>query len=204
MTKRKLRHLINHFSKKKSSKDLDLIAGFQETYLEQPGLIPYIWRGHFHLTPGLGNSCGCLTLLSAHISVVASRDLANRAHILACQKSGDNGVTYIVLNLYAPKEYEEAYECSNLIVLGDFNLNFSRNQIKNRTYTPQEHRISSQVKSHLEDLNLYDVLEEGDLFTWHRANSDTFSTIDRIALSKLSFKVISKITDWSLGWPSSY
>ena len=134
--------------------------------------------------------------------MVASRDLAHRAHILACQKSGDNGVAYIVLNLYAPnpnsnekikfydsifdslREYEEAFECSNLVILGDFNLNFNKKEIKNRMYTLQEQRISS-----LEDLNMFDVWEGGNLFTWRRANSDIFSTIDRIALSKLSFKL---------------
>ena len=215
---RKLRHLTNHFSKKTTSKDTDLIACFQETYIESPGLIPYIWRGNYHLTPGIGNSCGCLTLLSAHLSVVASRDIENRAHVLACQKSGDSGVTYIILNLYAPnpnsnekiefyetifeslREFEEAYECNNLIVLGDFNLNFDRKEMKNRMYTQQEQRISTIVKTHLEDLNLFDVWEKESLYTWRRANTDMFSTIDRIALSKCSFKVVSKGTDWSLSF----
>ena len=98
----KLRHLINYCYKKDQGKNSDSIFCFQETYIANSGKIPYIWRGNFHLTPGRGNSLGCLTLLSNHLNIVAKRDIEERAHVLACQKLGEPTVTYIVCNLYAP------------------------------------------------------------------------------------------------------
>ena len=55
---RKLRHLLNFMHQQKGSKNSDFIACLQETYIEKPNKIPYIWRGNFHLTPGNGHSCG--------------------------------------------------------------------------------------------------------------------------------------------------
>ena len=69
----KLRHLVNYcFSQ--TNKDRDHFFLFQETFLTKANNIPYLWRGNFHLTPGYGNSSGCVSLLSSHISVVRSID----------------------------------------------------------------------------------------------------------------------------------
>ena len=123
-------------------KNCDSIYGLQETYITNPGEIRYIWRGNFHLTPGRGNSLGCLTLLSNHLNIVAKWDFEERGHILACQKLGDLMVSYIVCNLYSPNphnrekidfyervfdlilEFEQTYACSSILVFGDFNLIF--------------------------------------------------------------------------------
>ena len=83
----KMRHLLNYCHKGADSTKLDSFYLFQETYIETPGKIPYLWRGNYYLTPGEGNSGGCLTLMSNHISVVSSRVIEKRAHILACQKN---------------------------------------------------------------------------------------------------------------------
>ena len=98
----KLRHLLNYFHSKDRGKSMDTIVCLQEAYIDAPGKIPYIWRGNFFLTPGTGNSCGCLTLLSPHLNVVASRHLGNRAHVIACQRAGENAVSVILANIYAP------------------------------------------------------------------------------------------------------
>ena len=84
---KKLRHLTNYLSSKGKGKDTDLIAGVQETYISGPGKIPFIWRGNFFLTPGSGNSCGCITFLSSHLNTVASLMIGNRGHVIALQKS---------------------------------------------------------------------------------------------------------------------
>ena len=68
----KLRHLLNYCHQGANSTELDCIHFFQETYIEKPGKIPYIWRGNFFLTAGEGQSGGCLTLLSHHLNILSS------------------------------------------------------------------------------------------------------------------------------------
>ena len=215
---RKLRHLLQQMHQKKGGKNLDFFACFQETYIETPGKIPYIWRGNYFLTPGTGHSCGCLTLLSSHINVLASQALGNRGHVLACQKSGEQGVVYIVANIYAPNpnsnekleffsnvfetvaEFQERYNCQNSIVMGDFNLTFKATEMKNRNYTIQEQRVANTVKALIVDLELEDVWDKSVGFTWRRPNTDTFSTIDRILFSNLYVKPNDVRDVWSLSY----
>ena len=214
----KLRHLLNHFNVNNGGKNADLVIGLQETYIEKPGKIPYLWRGNFFLTPGVGQSSGCVTLLSPHLNVVASRQIGNRAQVLACQKSGEDRPCFIVANLYAPnpnsrekmeffdllfdttQEFEETYDCQNVIILGDFNLNFNPNETKNRLYTTQERRMANSVKEHLNLIDLKDAWENEAAFTWRRANSECFSTIDRIAYSFKSLKLTTIRPNWALSY----
>ena len=123
----KLRHLLNHLHTNYISKKSDSIIMLQETFIEEPGLIEFLWRGNFHLTPGLGNSTGCITLTSSHINIIASKNIGSRAHVLVLQKISDNNPSMIVANIYGPNlnrekipffhsvldqiyEYEETYE----------------------------------------------------------------------------------------------
>ena len=85
-----------------SSKNNDCVIGLQETYITNPGKLPYLWRGNFDLTPGRGNSCGCVTLLSSHLNVVLAANIDDRAHVLALQKASEANVSPIVANIYAP------------------------------------------------------------------------------------------------------
>ena len=98
---KKLRHLLSHYNKK-CNKDTDLVACLQETYLDSVGKLPYLWRGNFFITESEGNSGGCLTLLSNHLTVVARRKIENRGHIIACSKN--DKVTYVIANIYAPNQ----------------------------------------------------------------------------------------------------
>ena len=138
----KLRHLLNYFHRNDKGKSHDYVICLQETYITSPGKIPYIWRGNFVLTPGMGNSCGCLNLLSSHLNVIDTRHLGNRAHVIACQRAGETNVSLIIANIYAPnpntrekidfyeelfqliRELEDNYNCYNTFVSGDFNLIF--------------------------------------------------------------------------------
>ena len=213
----KLRHLLNHFNRKIGNKNMDTIVCLQETYLELPGKIPYLWRGNFHLTPGVGNSGGCLSLLSSHICVVAKRNLGHRGHVLACQRSDDTAVSFILVNIYAPNpnnsekveyynevfdvlgEFEETHHCSNIVVAGDFNLVFAPHETKNRLHSAQEKRVASIVKNLVEGAGLTDIWDGNKRgFTWKRANSDTFSTIDRILYQSSYLSPICINEDWSL------
>ena len=149
----KLRHLINYLHKEDPGKNVDFIVGLQGTYLETDGRLPFLWRGSYHLTPGIGNSGGCVTLLSPHLNVVASQDIENRAQILAIKKSGCLDVSYIVANLYAPNpnnpvkveffekvfdalhDFELKFNCRKSLILGDFNLTLCKEESVNRMFT---------------------------------------------------------------------
>ena len=190
----------------------------QETYLESEGKIPYLWRGNFHLTPGNGHSCGCLTLVSSHINIIGAQNVESRANVLACQKVGENGTSFIIANIYAPcpntnekidfyekvfdtvSEFEEKFNCSKCLIAGDFNLNMNENEMKNRLFSAQERRIAKLVRTLARDSSLEDCWDTTKGYTWRRPNTDTFSTIDRILFSKNDFKMIDCKTNWSLGF----
>ena len=213
---KKLRHLINQLYQQNPGKNRDFVACLQETYLERDGKIPYLWRGNYHLTPGLGNSQGCITLLSPHLEVIDSREIGNRCHILACKRSGENNISLIIANIYAPNpnnaeklnffeqvfeavgDLELQYNCSNTMVMGDFNLALKANETKNRLYSAQEQRMAMAVKDLIQSSNMSDLWEKKPVFTWKRANSDTFSTIDRIASNNTNLKICEKAANWSL------
>ena len=214
----KLRHLINYcYLKIRNGRDLDHFFLFQETFIAKANKIPYLWRGNYHLTPGSGNGSGCISLFSSHINVVHQVDFGMRGHVLVCQKSGEQRVFAIVANIYAPcpnnqekivffeevfdkiSEVMVTYECNNVIVAGDFNLNFKESEMKNRNFSAQEKRAAQIVENFANGLGLVDVWKEREsLFTWRRANTDVFSTIDRILFSKHSQAITGVVTNWSL------
>ena len=98
-----MRHLTSHVNKL-FSKNKDVIAGFQETYIDKTGKLPFILRGNFVHTPGNGNSQGVITMLSHHLNVLSSEHLGNRAHVLACQRASENQTAYVIANVYAPNK----------------------------------------------------------------------------------------------------
>ena len=211
----KLRHLINYCNGK-SSRDLDGIFLFQETYLTETKKIPFLWRGNYFLTPGTGNSCGCLTLLSSHINIIRTENVENRGHVIVCQKSGDQKATYIVANIYAPcpnskakieffekvfeliGDLELEFDCSSILIGGDFNLNFNSKEVKNRNFSTQEDRVAKIVKDYMATAFLSDSWETHHEFTWRRPNTDIFSTIDRILFSNEKFTLDSSRSDWAV------
>ena len=203
--------------RKQGGKNSDFVACLQETYIATQGKIPYIWRGNFHLTPGNGHSCGCLTLLSPHLSIIESKALSNnRGHIVAVQKAGDTDITYVIGNIYAPNpnsqekldffeevfdgvlEFQEKFSCENALILGDYNLVLKESETKNRTYSAQERNVASFVTNLLSTSNMADSWSLKKGFTWRRPGTDIFSTIDRISFSKNSFSLISINDNWSL------
>ena len=215
---KKLRHLINKIYKEDKGKNCDYVVCLQETFIENEGKIPYLWRGSSHLTPGSGSSCGCLTLMSSHLNVLNAINIDNRAHVLTCQRSQDNEATYIIANLYAPNpnnfekieffervldtvsEQAERYNCTKVIVAGDFNLIFESKEAKNRLYSAQERRVSDSVKELLSAGQLKDSWAGCSAFTWRRPNTSIFSTIDRIAFSDGTLELKKIRVDWSYGF----
>ena len=219
---RKLRHLINHCYKlnQEAGKNCDSFYFFQETYINEAGKIPYLWRGNYFLTNGQGNSLGCLTLLSSHLSVLSSEEIDSRAHILVCESSSDRSAKYLIANVYAPcpnsqgkiafleqifNKIDDLMVMHNnvkVIMAGDFNLNLSACEMKNRNYSAQERRVADIMRMKIENLGLRDVLSSSSrstkLYTWRRPNTDMFSTIDRVVISADRFDILQVKTDWSI------
>ena len=137
---------------------------------------------------------------------------------LACQKVGDQNLTYIIGNIYAPNpnnndkivffenvlnviaELETLYNCSSTIIMGDYNLIFKKEESKNRLFSSQEKNVSRAVKQMFVDASMHDIWESSPKFTWRRANSNTFSTIDRIFYAKDDFEMVKANTNWSLSF----
>ena len=215
---KKARHLVNSIYKMDRGKNVDNIVCLQETFTTTPGKLPYLWRGNLHLTPGTGSSCGCVTLLSSHLNIIHKVDIDNIAHVLVCQKTGEQSASYIIANIYAPNannmakleffasifeaatEFSDSYDCPNILLAGDFNLIFDGKEGKNRTYSAQEKRIACFVRDQTRASQLSDSWENKTLFTWRRPNSDIFSTIDRILYSSDKLKLKDIDTNWSLGF----
>ena len=214
----KMRHLLNFCHQGATSTKSDHLFLFQETYIDCAGKLPYIWRGNFFLTPGEGHSGGCLTLMSSHLDVIASREIDKRAHVLACQRKGENSIAFIVANIYAPnpntnekitffeklfeliRELEIQYRCRNVILAGDFNLTFKSTMCKNRMRTTQECRVADVVTDMLDEANLDCVWDREVHFTWRRPNTDSFSCIDHIFYSKQFLEGRTVKSNWSLSF----
>ena len=214
----KMRHLFNQFHRGASSSRSDFFFLLQETYINKLGKIPYLWRGNYFLTNGEGHSGGCLTLLSHHLNIVASKEIAKRAHVLVCQRSDDNMATYIVANIYAPNantreklnfyeqlfeyigELELTYDCSNIIIGGDFNLAFKPEERRGMICSAQEKNMAKFVTEKAKEYGLSDIWENKVDFTWRRPNTSLFSCIDHVLYNKSRLSVVSLKTNWALSY----
>ena len=212
----KLRHLLNYFYKGFMNKNRDFICALQETYVINEGKIPYLWRGNYHVTSGTGHGCGCVTLLSPHLSVVAYQNIDNRGHVLVCQRSDSVVASYVVANIYAPNpntadkidfykkvfevvaEFEERFDCTNTLIMGDFNLTFNTWERKNRLYSTQEKRVAQEVNDLVNEAGLKDIWIDNKGFTWNRPNTDCFSTLDRILYNPGLLKAEITKVNWGL------
>ena len=214
-----MRHLINQCHKQ-CLKAVDSIFMLQETFVERLNLLDYIWRGEYHLTPGSGNSLGCITLLISPYKILHNISLEGRGHILVLTKGDLNNAELIVANVYAHNglqndklnffealiqnvlELQTSYNCDNIIVGGDLNLIFANHEVKNRFFSNAEKRMSTAVEQMFTTAELTDVWKQSAVksFTWtaNRNGKQQYSTLDRIFFNKslLIFREIE--IDWSL------
>ena len=215
---RKVRHLINKCYKM-CNNGADNVFMFQETYVTRLELLSYLWRGEFFLTPGTGNSLGCLTLVTSPLKIMRTIDIGNRGHILIITKDDINKVEMIIANAYAPNilgeakveffrtiiddliEAQATYGCDKVIFAGDLNLVFNELEVKNRIYSEAEKRTSTHVKEIFNEAGLIDGWEKANQrqFTWtsNRSGQPAFSTLDRILFNEGHLSLIDKVSDWS-------
>ena len=216
---KKVRHLVNNCYKL-SRLGKDNVFLFQETFVPSLGILDYIWRGEYHLTPGTGNSMGCVTLVTAPFKIVSRVDIGQRGHILALSKNDVNRVDVIVVNIYAPNGFDtaklnffaevlektnevcESLSCRKLILAGDLNVVFGDNEVVNRQISQAEKRVAVMVKNTLTELNLADgwgdTVNKSYTWTSNRNGNQSFSTLDRICYTKSSLNLVTKIADWGL------
>ena len=170
---KKVRHLINNCYKL-SKKASNSIYFFQETFVSKLSLVNYLWRGEHHLTPGTGNSQGCLTLVTSPYKILRTIELGSRGHILVLTENDIKKAELIVANVYAPNNNDEekiaffsdvldeladleaTYHCNQLFLAGDLNLVFSDSEVLNRARPVTEQRVADRVKAHFDQLNWVD------------------------------------------------
>ena len=216
--KRKVRHLIN-FCHTQCLKARDSVFMFQETFVDKLDILDYIWRGEYHLTPGTGQSQGCVTLLSAPFKILHRQNLGDRGHVLVITKDNVNKAELVIANIYAPNglgndkldffedviqtvlDLKASHNCEASIVAGDFNLVFNSDEVRNRCLPLQEKKLSKAV------LRMFNTAELVDgwanvtkRFTWtnSRNGKQMFSTLDRIMYSDSKLTLKTKDVDWSL------
>ena len=175
---------------------------FQGSYVSSLGLLDYIWRGEHFLTPGTGNSLGCITPLSSPYKIMRSLNFGKRGHALALTKNDQNKVDSIVVNLYTPNGFDDSkltffeevvetiiemsnsYGCNKVILGGDLNLDFSDDEVPNRLILNAERRVANAVKEMFNHPSLTDGWNnvERKSFTWgsSRTGSQSFLTLDRV------------------------
>ena len=216
---KKVRHLVNKCHKL-AGMAKDSLFLLQETYVTKLDILRYIWRGEMHLTPGSGNSLGCITFLTAPFKILRSIEIGQRGHILAVTKNDVNRVELIVVNVYAPNGFGEekirffeelvekitevqgVYTCDKVILAGDLNLVFNLKEVKNRNYSDAEKRVAANVDLMFQGLNLVDSWDSAvkRQFTWatNRTGEQAFSTLDRVLYTKDHFVVNSVEAEWGL------
>ena len=216
---KKVRHLVNKCFKL-SKRGKDNIFFFQETFVQNLNLLDYIWRGEHHLTPGTGNSLGCLTLVTSPFKIIHRVNIGQRGHILALTKNDVNQIDSIIANIYAPngfdneklefftevlekiKEVRESFNCQKVILAGDLNVVLRDSEVINRLISTSERRVAAAVKNVLIELDMVDGWSESTnkSYTWstNRNGVQSFSTLDRICYTKSSLALQVVKTDWGL------
>ena len=211
----KLRQLLNRlYSSHNISKNF--VAALQETHLEFSTL-SYSWKGSNIFTPGLGHKGGCVTLLGENMRLIESTDIDNEGHVAVVNSIDTNHInTFIIINLHAPcahdeikidffikirmliDSYQNKYDNTDIILLGDFNTAFSDLDRINTRYTATEINIAERINNIVYDLNLNDCWDKltGPVMTWRHGKK--MSKLDRIRWSDNDDNVTIKVqTDWT-------
>jgi hypothetical protein len=182
----------------------------QETMIKDSKYLDLAWRGIYALTPGTGNSQGCVTLLNANTKIVNQIDVGNRAHVLEVEGLDGVDTKLVVANIYAPIGYGldkrtffteiidiiSTYNLNNIILGGDFNLTFGEEDRINRRTSNAEIITAGLLKAELSEINLKDAWEGFQGMTWNRG--DSFTRLDRLFYKINGLRHLSTEVDWGL------
>ena len=102
---KKLKRVLNTCSGVVTKNKLNLVF-LQETHLEQDAntRLGMMWRGGFCLSPGAGNSRGCVTLFGHGWEVEEKYESLDGR--LACLVIKSESLSLITLNIYAPNDHD--------------------------------------------------------------------------------------------------
>ncbi len=167
----------------------EAIIMLQETMVTSNNYLQLAWRGKHVFTPGTGNSQGCITLVNSDANIEHIYQIGNRGHYFTY--SSDNVETLVVMNIYAPSGFNDAkmqffedifstistYDC-DILVAGDMNVTLRPSDRYCRGVTNAEELTAELVKDYIETLNLNDVWDGKNGYTWQQGKK--MSKLDRI------------------------
>jgi len=187
----------------------ELIAMLQETMITTDNYIKLAWRGKYVLTPGTGNSKGCLTLLRDNVEILSTEHINNRGHIVKIKGLEGHSREVMLINIYAPNGFaldKTAYFDDifqhisewdgDIIMGGDFNLTFSDRDRFKRGVTPAENRLAVKVTELINEYRLTDTWGRKKGYTWRKKK--IMSKLDRILFRSDNFVLQNNCTDWTL------
>jgi exonuclease III len=183
------------------------IIMLQETMVKDDKYLQMAWRGNFIITPGLGNSQGCITLIASSVMVSNQKNFGNRGHY--AELDGLASTKIALLNIYAPNGYAnnkrdffletidslEESNCHNIVMAGDFNLTFGNIDRHNRDVNAGEINLANLVAGRLQSMGLRDAWHGNNKMTWKRGN--VMSCLDRIYTRLSNYRQVDIDTDWT-------
>jgi exonuclease III len=210
---KKKRDVLFNYLNKTSGKNTKCLIMLQEIHVKQEvtEFLKLKWRPDKIFRGGNGSSGGVAVLAGADFQV---KDLADveehddRLIVALLEDVTCPDLKFIVCNIYAPNERDEStfkfyekvfntihnfrnkHNVLKLIMGGDLNCPLFEDECIHRTFTPWERRLAQFILNGVELLDLVDCKKtakrfEGTSHTFQRLGTRTFSTIDRIFVSRI-------------------
>jgi hypothetical protein len=183
-----------------------VVTLLQESMIVSDNYLALAWRGKYILTPGTGNSKGCITLFSKNVELDSVHHYGNRGHRLIA--TDEAGKKMLVCNIYAPLGFDENKSNffnevfsdildwdGDVILGGDFNVTLSEQDRHCRGATPAELRLADSLIQYIQAADLYDCWEGCSGYTWQKGRK--MSKLDRVLTRLHCYKKIDTSTNWS-------
>ncbi len=190
----------------------DSIFMLQETMVKNDHYLKLAWKGTYAITPGNGNSQGCITLANHNVKIERQINYEQRGHYieikgLTCFSNPDEPIA--ICNIYAPNGYSnvkkvfyenifdqlENSQCANVILAGDFNLTFGTMDRFKRNTSIGETNIANFVVLRTEEIGLKDAWVGYEGMTWKKGVA--MSRLDRIFTRLIELRQTDISTNWT-------
>jgi hypothetical protein len=183
-----------------------VVALLQESMIINDNFLALAWRGKYVLTPGTGNSKGCITLFSTGVEIDRVHHYDNRGHrLIATDEAGNKK---LICNIYAPlgfddnktNFFDEVFSDildwdGDVILGGDFNVTLHEQDRHCRGATPAELRLAENLKTYVHATELKDCWEGRKGYTWRKGRK--MSKLDRVFTRLENYELTDTNTSWS-------
>jgi hypothetical protein len=183
-----------------------VVALLQETMIVNDNYLALAWRGKYVLTPGTGNSKGCITLFSANVEIGGVHHYGHRGHRIIV--TDEVGKQHLVCNIYAPLGFDEnksnffdevfndilEWE-SEVILGGDLNITLQEQDRHCRGATSAELRLAEEFKNYIHAADLEDCFAGRTGYTWRKGHK--MSKLDRVYTRLEGYEIRDTSTNWS-------